>query len=269
MESVIGGTYVVGDIHGCYDEWIELKNRIEKIDKDARFILVGDIVDRGKQIIKMVDWAINNITPNGKYQMIMGNHEFMKIIWMSNCENYCKSHNVELSKLRLGDWYPSEQYDIDEVYFRAGYNLEDLKKITEWFKTLPYYKQLEVNDRKFIIAHANIPYSAIDYEDGEKIKSKLTAFDIEYIVWDRTLGDFDKLKDTTLIHGHTPTLDYDHFPVGMDVTEKDLGKACYMVNRINIDCGLVFGVLYQNRWPDGNLLALRLDDMKEFYLFDK
>ena len=37
-------TYVVGDIHGCYDEWIALKDRIEGRDKQAKFILVGDIM---------------------------------------------------------------------------------------------------------------------------------------------------------------------------------------------------------------------------------
>ena len=25
------GTYIVGDIHGHYDEWLKLKNKIEKV----------------------------------------------------------------------------------------------------------------------------------------------------------------------------------------------------------------------------------------------
>ncbi|WP_155885994.1 metallophosphoesterase [Lachnospira multipara] len=43
------GHYVVGDIHGCFDEWITLKNNIEKIDEEACFILLGDIIDRGNK----------------------------------------------------------------------------------------------------------------------------------------------------------------------------------------------------------------------------
>ena len=37
------GTYVVGDIHGCLSQWLAFKEKIEKRDEDARFILVGDL----------------------------------------------------------------------------------------------------------------------------------------------------------------------------------------------------------------------------------
>ena len=33
-------TYVVGDIHGCFREWISLKSKIEALDQRAEFILV-------------------------------------------------------------------------------------------------------------------------------------------------------------------------------------------------------------------------------------
>lgn len=70
------GSYAVGDIHGCFDEWIEFKNKIEYLDKSARFILVGDIVDRGPKENDMIGWALKNITKTGKYRMIIGNHEY-------------------------------------------------------------------------------------------------------------------------------------------------------------------------------------------------
>ena len=38
------GTYVIGDVHGCYTQFMELLERIEKRDSDARFILTGDII---------------------------------------------------------------------------------------------------------------------------------------------------------------------------------------------------------------------------------
>ena len=84
------GTYVVGDLHGCYSEWMQLKDRIEAQDKDARFILVGDIIDRGKETYQLVIWAMENITPNGKYQMVMGNHEKEKVDWIAENMKYIK-----------------------------------------------------------------------------------------------------------------------------------------------------------------------------------
>ena len=59
-------TYGVGDIHGCYSKWIKLKEKIEAQDKDARFILVGDILDRGSETVQMLLWCLENITPNSE-----------------------------------------------------------------------------------------------------------------------------------------------------------------------------------------------------------
>ena len=56
------GTYVVGDLHGCFDEWITFKESIEEFDADAVFILVGDIIDRGTQEKEMYDWCETNVS---------------------------------------------------------------------------------------------------------------------------------------------------------------------------------------------------------------
>ena len=42
--------YVIGDVHVCYDELMLLLQKIEAKDKDARYIFVGDFIDRGKQV---------------------------------------------------------------------------------------------------------------------------------------------------------------------------------------------------------------------------
>ena len=78
------GKYVIGDIHACFDEWIRFKDRIESVDKQASFILIGDIVDRGPKEEEMLRWAMANVTGNGKYQMIMGNHEYDRIDFERN-----------------------------------------------------------------------------------------------------------------------------------------------------------------------------------------
>ena len=78
------GTYVIGDLHGCYQQWIDFKDHIEEIDIDAKFILIGDILDRGPSVRRLLGWCRLNISANGKYQMIMGNHEYEQINWERN-----------------------------------------------------------------------------------------------------------------------------------------------------------------------------------------
>lgn len=73
------GTYIVGDLHGCYDEWISLKEAIENQDSKARFILVGDIIDRGRKGRKLMRWCMLHVSERGRYQMVIGNHEYEQL----------------------------------------------------------------------------------------------------------------------------------------------------------------------------------------------
>ena len=45
--------YAVSDLHGCYDKYIKLLERLKMTSDDSLYIL-GDIVDRGSDGIKIV-----------------------------------------------------------------------------------------------------------------------------------------------------------------------------------------------------------------------
>ena len=45
--------YVVADIHGCYEEYMELMQKIKLTDEDRLYIL-GDAVDRGSEPMKVL-----------------------------------------------------------------------------------------------------------------------------------------------------------------------------------------------------------------------
>ena len=264
------GTYVVGDIHGCYDEWIELKNRIETQDPEACFILVGDIVDRGPKVMEMIDWAMENITDNGKYQMICGNHELEKIEWFEEFLEY----QARFSTTHYSHYFP-DNYDFQSTLSRNDVTQQQLEDIILFFMGLPIFKELSIDTGKkqgrqrYIIVHSYLPRDCINKD--ESVKKRVLTYpkthnDIERIsavrerhsevVWKRNYNGYNWLKSTIVLHGHTPTLVDDIFTV-----RSQKGKICYQKNDINLDCGLVF------RRPGSNLAAVRLDDLKEFYLY--
>lgn len=252
------GTYVVGDIHGCYDEWMELKSRIEKEDRAAVFILTGDIIDRGPKTIEMVNWAIENITEDGKYQMVLGNHESEKIYWW----DYWflpKYREYELNGIKVGlDAINTDNYGFSDEYIKRNLGIAEFRKAINFFRKLSLYKDLVINNQRYIIAHANIPYSIIK-NDGTLIK-ELTNRQKEFIVWDRDISNFEKIEKVILINGHNPSV----FPDCV-VPGGELEKIQYLSNRICVDCGLV----YKPYLKLGNLAAIRLEDKKEFYLFNE
>ena len=268
------GTYIVGDIHGCVEEWITLKNRVEDKDSKAVFILVGDIIDRGRQTIPMLEWAMKNITPAGKYQMIIGNHEFEKIDWI---KSYLKQ--VDQSQTE-GRHFDLEQM-VDENYefrcncLQANLSNEQLSEIMHFFEGLPYYKDLKVYAGKrrqhYIIVHSGIHKTMINKDESFKKKSILnshndvwmsfiTEVNKEYILWNRNYKGNSWLKNTIVIHGHTPT-------ISKQCTSRGAisGKIWYNCCDINIDCGLVYR--RNTNYKEANLAAIRLEDLEEFYVY--
>lgn len=274
------GTYVVGDIHGCFDEWIKLKNKIERQDKEAKFILVGDIVDRGPKVCEMITWAMKNITPDGKYQMILGNHEDMKIQWWDDYKRQLKKLLAE-KKERYGDKFTRtvdyrdfnpDSYDFAENMSRAGYSDQQVDKIIDFFRNLPLYKELKIDMRNrrqnFIIVHGGISCNCINKDDtfrkssikytNDAVRNYTVRANREFILWDRTYNGRMWLDKTIVVHGHSPTLLSEcewHGAVP--------GKIFFTWNDINVDCGEVYNHCGRE---DGNLAAIRLEDFQEFYV---
>lgn len=61
---------VIGDVHGCLDELLELTQKILDNDENTEFVFCGDLVDRGPKI----RGVLNFIRIRG-YHSVKGNHE--------------------------------------------------------------------------------------------------------------------------------------------------------------------------------------------------
>lgn len=211
-------TYVIGDLHGCFDEWISFKNKIEASDTDAQFILVGDIIDRGPKKRELLSWCKHNIRLNGKYQMVMGNHEYA----------------------RQNSWNIKES----DIIF---------------YSRLPYYIEKYINDKRFIIVHADLPKSVVKDDFSLKKNEEISQSEAHEMVWNRSLDPFDLIPGAILVHGHNPTVFEDSFRTG-DYSDEKLGRVYNLGNRYNIDCGLAYDEL-----PGHRLAALRLEDLEVIY----
>jgi serine/threonine protein phosphatase 1 len=112
-------TIVIGDIHGCYRELLELLT-VVKITEADRLISLGDIVDRGSDSVQVYDFLKNR--PNTL--VLMGNHERKHL-------KQTLSYAQEIVKLQFGDRY---------------------QEFLDWVAKLPYYYETEAA----IFVHAAI-----------------------------------------------------------------------------------------------------------------
>jgi hypothetical protein len=66
----VGRTVVVGDIHGCYDELLDLVGRVG-LSSDDRLVCVGDLVVKGEKNREVLDLFMSD----ARFSSVMGNHD--------------------------------------------------------------------------------------------------------------------------------------------------------------------------------------------------
>jgi len=122
-------TYVIGDVHGCFDQFIRLLKKIDYDNKKDQIILTGDLVNRGPNSLGVLNYCMadKNITS------VLGNHDLYLL--------YLISINQGKGKLKK----------IVEA--------ENNKEIFEWLITRPLLIQTlnKSTNNKFIVTHAGIP----------------------------------------------------------------------------------------------------------------
>ena len=76
--------YILGDVHGMYDDMIDSLNSLgfqtdkgyAEHSKGKKILFIGDLVDRGKRSADVLEFAMNTIE-KGNGHLILGNHEIM------------------------------------------------------------------------------------------------------------------------------------------------------------------------------------------------
>jgi len=132
--------FVVGDIHGCYDELVELIEMINLKDEDL-LIALGDIVDRGNKSKEVYQYLKDR--PNTV--VLMGNHE--------------RKHQRGVL---------SYAQDIVKVQFGNDYN-----DFLLWVNTLGYYYETE----EAIIIHAFFEHDKALHDQREEVLCGSTSGD--------------------------------------------------------------------------------------------
>lgn len=259
----------MSDIHGCYDELMNMLKEIS-FSSDDILIIAGDYIDRGKQSYEMLKWIEDK--PQNVI-LLRGNHDeefaycidlmgFMfekKNLPMDNLEATETIYEIlkELTKKELSigafDYYGA----IKKLIKEHKVTMEQLDVWNDIIREMPYTHREVVNGKEFVIVHAGYveDLESADTEDTyENIEDfYLNARDDAYMC-----GGF---AGGTIIAGHTPTifeneLPYNHGDVYSFYDEESDCKF------YNIDCGCA----YRAKCKTAKFACIRLEDEKVFYL---
>ena len=230
--------YVISDLHGYYDLFIKLLEKISFSEFDLLYI-IGDVCDRGPDSLKILFY----IQEHDNIILIKGNHEYMMKealyygvyyddidypskafkLWIANGGNTTMENIREyLQKDKL----KHEDYRVVRSAF--------LKNLYEYLNNLPEYLEIEVNNQSYVLVHAGID-----------VKRPLDKQDLDTLLWIRE-GFYLQRGDLTKIYifGHTPTalLNKDYsFNIWLDEVHHnkigiDGGLACGTVGQLNCLC---------------------------------
>lgn len=270
-----GSTYVISDIHGCYDQFMELLERVSFCDDD-RLYIIGDAIDRGPKSGMMIDWLANR--KPGNVTFMMGNHEYMMLEDMRGANAITVD---EFFPSYHGDWVYNGGYDTCEQAAECCTD-DTIDRFVRLCKNAPFTQTVHFEDangrhRKTILVHAGLVGPARDGRSRvtESVDAMLSRQSPFSEVWIREPWLFGTwIPPVDVVFGHTPTtlvapLVSDlmqsqtvmsngnvSFPNSAQMRRGNDAKIMQWNGRIDIDCGCVYG---------GRLACLRLEDGNVWY----
>ncbi len=241
-----GRDFVVGDLHGCFDQLFHLLKKVKFNVNIDRLFSVGDVIDRGED-----SYACISLIYEPWFHMVKGNHEeLMEGSFIHHSEEHliCWIRNGGL-------WYKNEDNQL-------------LYDIALKIQELPLVISVGEGENRFNITHAEIIKS-----DGVSLVTNrdiddwtFTKNEIDSILWGRNISDsyIDLLKGrhSKVIPNNVQSEDLSPTYVGHTTVCK---VPVRIQQQIYIDTGCQYGVYLGNgEYP----LTLACPQEQLFYCYN-
>ncbi len=227
---------IIGDVHGCFDELVELLQKLGyklsmQPDGDTiveppagrKAVFVGDYVDRGPKVAEVLR-LIMQMHKTGAALCVPGNHD-VKLVRALRGRNVNRTHGLAESLAQLAD---------ESTEFKTH--------IAEFLDGLVSHYVLD--DGKLVVAHAGMK---------AEMQGRASGRVREFALYGETTGETDEFGLPTRLnwaeeYRGTATVVYGHTPVA---------EPQWVNWTINIDTGCVFGgKLTALRYPEKELVAV-------------
>lgn len=222
---------VVGDVHGCYDELVELLGLLGWEERDGSFahpqgrtlVSLGDLADRGPRVADCFRLLLRMVR-DGRALFTPGNHDDK----LARC---LLGRPVKLAH--------GLQASLDSLQALPEGERETLQgEIVELVRGAPPY--LILDRRKLVVAHAGIKREMIG-----KLSHRIRVFTLYGdVTGERTPEGLPVRRDWAAEYHGRSLIAYGHTPVPDPVFRR---------NTVNLDQGCVFG---------GKLTALRYPELE-------
>ncbi|WP_039888657.1 metallophosphoesterase family protein [Leptotrichia hofstadii] len=202
--------FVMSDIHGQYDLFLKMLDRID-LKREDLLVIIGDICDRGKKSYEIYMKCMKMIKLGYNLKFILGNHEDMLLEDLEN--DYPIRYETEYSVFRNSKYFENKDMkDWHEENF-----FEEIEWLVKWLKNCP----LVISGNENIFVHAGL-----DLNKGLEKQEKETVLWTREEFWLMENVELEEYKGKNIYFGHTPNIN---------------GRISKKTDRIKgIDCGAFF-----------------------------
>lgn len=229
-------TYVVSDLHGCFDKFKRLLSKINFNDNDVMYV-VGDIVDYGEEPIELLcDLSMRyNVIP------IVGDADLRAFEMLRELDKMLGGASPDPEMLgKMAEWIQDGGAKTMEGFKALD---EDMREgVLEYLEDMSLYEELEIKGKKYLLVHAGIA----DYDADTDLDDYMP----EDFVCESVDPEYPLIDGTTLIVGHKPTY---------EIEGAEKGKIYHGDGSIFLDCGAAY---------DEPLGCICLETGKEYYIYD-
>lgn len=206
-ENTKGRDFIVSDLHGCYDEFMDFLVHLNFNTSKDRMFCCGDLVDRGPKSLECLQ-----LLEARWFYSVRGNHEQLMI------DSLMYHKDSSLWRENGGEWgYPRGIREREDI-------VSFIKMVEPY---LPYIIVVGNGTNRFNIVHAEMTFTP-DISDADLDSLEWDEYASESLIWGR-----DIIQGHPAPHSENLSTTYvGHTPLENVVT---IGKQVY------IDGGIVFG----------------------------
>ena len=174
-------TFVISDLHGSYDFYINMLEKI-KFGKEDTLYILGDCVDRGDEGLKIV---LDIAESDNRVIPLMGHHDFLALSILSSLDRTLKPGQLEDMRYLIDIWKMDGGMSTYNEYKKLSPEERKLALMT--IDGFSNYAEVKIGEREFVLCHGGIR----DYSKDRPL-SDYTVEDIAFYREDYSKPKFAK-----------------------------------------------------------------------------
>ncbi len=190
--------YIISDIHGCFEQYQRLLEKIKFSPEDKLYVL-GDAIDRGPEPVKV----LQDMMKRSNVIFVLGNHDFIMYTLMKKLseviteENYNKYLTTEFL-LDYNLWFQDGGWITAKQFIKLDYS--EKMHILDYIAEASLYEIIENNRKEYRLVHTGPgnfePDKSLDEYDLYDFLDERTDYTRRYY----------QEENVFLVTGHTPTV---------------------------------------------------------------